>query len=78
MWNTVLVIALIVCLLMGIRINVDIIDTYWTEKDTEKLVHVVGYDPSRGVIFCFENEETKYICPLIRFVIHFKQYDGPE
>lgn len=78
MWNTVLIIALIVCLLRRIRINVDIIDTYCTEKDTDKIVHVVGYDSSRGVIFCFENEETKYVCPLIMFVIHFKQYDGTE
>lgn len=77
--KTILIIALIICILNCIKIRVDIDDTYWIEKKTGRKIHAVMYDPRVGIVFHFEdNENTLYQCPLLKFIFKFEEYDGSE
>lgn len=77
--KTVLIIALIICILNCFKIKVNIDDTYWIEKKTNRKIHAVMYEPSVGIVFHFENDENVlYQCPLLKFMFKFKEYNESE
>lgn len=73
--KVILIILLIILTIGQISVEIDIDDTLWAERTTDRPVYVHRYSKDEGVIYSYSDDGFRRTMPLLTFLTTFKRID---